>query len=54
MRDKVYDVMYEFDLEGFEVCGGVGVKKEWKKGNFMIWGVNWVYLLDGYDKFMGY
>lgn len=46
--------MYELDLDGFKVWSCVGVKKKWKKGNFMIRGFNWVYFLDGYDKFMGY
>ena len=53
-RDKVYDVMYEFDPEGLEARGGVGAKKERRKGNFTTRGANWVHSLDGHDKLMGY
>ena len=53
-RDKVYDVMYELDPEGLEARGGVGAKKERRKGNFTTRGANWVQSLDGHDKLMGY
>lgn len=47
--------MFDFDFDGFVVCGDVGVKKvRWKKGNFFLKGLNWVYFLDGYDKLMGF
>ena len=53
-RDKVYDVMYELDPERLEARGGVGAKKERKKGNFTTRGANWIHSLDGHDKLMGY
>ena len=53
-RDQVYDVMYELCPEGFEERGGVGGKKQRKKGNFTTKGTNWVHSLDGHDKLMGY
>ena len=53
-RDQVYDVMSELDPEGLEARGGVGGKKQRKKGNFTTRGSNWVHSLDGHDKLMGY
>ena len=53
-RDQVYDVMYELCPEGLEERGGVGKKKQRKKGNFTTKGTNWVHSLDGQDKLTGY
>ena len=53
-RDKVYDVMYELDPEGLQLRGGVGAKKQRKKGKFTTRGSNWVHSLDGHNKLMGY
>lgn len=53
-RDKLYDVMYDLDPEGLETRGGVGAKKERRKGNFTTRGANWVHSLDRHDKLMGY
>ena len=46
--------MYELHPEGLKAHGGVGAKKDRKKGNFTTWGLNWVNSLDGRDKLMGY
>ena len=53
-RDQVYDVMTDLDQEGLIARGGVGSKKERKKGHFTTKGPNWVHSLDGHDKLMGY
>ena len=53
-RDKVYDVISEFDPEGLETRGGIGGKQKRKKGHFTTRGTNWVHALDGHDKLMEY
>ena len=53
-RDKVYEVMTELDPEGLKARGGIGVKKQRRKGNFSSKGPNWIHSLDGHDKLMGY
>lgn len=53
-RDKVYNVMYELDPEGFEARGGVGAKRQKAKGHFTSKGSNWVHSFDGHDKLMGF
>lgn len=45
--------MFDFDEEGFVVRCLIRKKGKFK-GYFIIKGVNWVCLFDGYDKFMGY
>jgi hypothetical protein len=52
--DQVYDVTYELCPEGLEERGGVGGRKQRKKGNFTTKGTNCVHSLDGHDKLMGY
>ena len=52
--DKVYDMLYNLDPDGFESRGGIGAKKKRVKGNFSSNGPNWVHSLDGHDKLMGY
>ncbi|XP_028394391.1 uncharacterized protein LOC114518567 [Dendronephthya gigantea] len=55
-RNLVYDLMTEFDPEGLERRGNVGVKKH-KRGNagtFTSMGPNHTHSGDGHDKLLGY
>ena len=53
-REQVYLTMQELDPDGLQARGGIGAKKQRKKGNFTSKGSNWVHSLNGHDKLMGY
>ena len=42
------------DAEGLQARGNIGNKQKRKKGSFTSRGPNWVHLLDGHDKLMGF
>jgi hypothetical protein len=53
-RDAVYAVMSVLDEDGLKARGGVGKKKNERKGHFYTKGPNFVHSMDGHDKLMGY